>query len=188
MATKKERRIAILKDAIKQIKLNNIVADPGTVVNLSDNIDVYLDGDKDAKPLLIEFFKKKDDKKEPCYACARGSLLLCTVHKENDFLLSSFDDCGGSFRKNSITDERLLKLFSAKQIALMENAFEVDDYISDKEGDCMDDISYYSLNSEVLGNKLAKKSILFGGKYKDPNKRLLAIFKNAVKNEGIFKP
>lgn len=183
--TKKERRIAILKDAIKQIKLNNILAEPGTVVRLPDAIET---NENDAKPVLAEYFKKKDKDKKPCYACARGSLLLCTVHKENDFILDSFDYCEGSFRQESITDKRLLRLFSEKQLASMETAFEVDGYIEDMANDWAEDLRYYYLNKEVLKDEESNKCLLFGAKYKDPNKRLLAIFSNAVKNNGIFKP
>ena len=47
---------------------------------------------------------------------------------------------------------------------------------------------YYGMNYDMLPKKLARRSILFGRKYKDSNKRLLAIFRNAVRNEGIFIP
>lgn len=179
--TKAERRIEILKDAIKQIKLQKIIASPGEVVDLNDPLliedDVYKE--VDAKPRLEMFFKSK--KVEPCFACARGSLLLCTVHKENDFILSDFNSCGGSFEESSTTDKRLMRLFSKQQLILMENAFEVENMQDDEE-------DYNGINEDYLSSKLNKASIDFGLKYEDPNERLIAIFSNAIKNGGIFKP
>ncbi len=183
--TKAERRIIILKDAITQIKLQNIRANPGEVIDLPWSLmSSEFDG-KDAKPILANFFKN-NNKKEYCSACARGSLLLCTVHKENEFILDDFHACGGSYYKGSTTDTRLAKLFSEQQIALMEAAFEVGDYVNLDDEDYID--YSYAMNEEFLGIKLVTKAVDFGRKYEDPNKRLLAIFANAARNNGIFKP
>lgn len=175
MATKKERRISIIKDAIKQLKLKNIEAITG-IVAMIPRIVIGFNNNDDLKPLLERFFKKKD--KKECYACARGTLLLCTIHKENDFNVGQYTHCSGSFNKDSVTDRRLLRLFSATQLALMENAFEVENR---RKGE-------YGLNACFLPIKLDIASVNFGVKYKNIDNRLLAIFRNALKNGGIFKP
>jgi hypothetical protein len=193
MKTKKQRRIAILKDAIAQINANKIKALPGEVVELPN--EILISTETNAKPVLQAFFKKQQVK-EPCYACARGSLLLCTIHKENDFELCDLDGLGGGFNSGSITDSRLLKVFTEQQLQLMENAFEVEFYLQDLEEDDLErvrstdkvDYSSYCQNAIYLNEKLQEKSVLFGAKYENPNDRLLAIFKNAIKNKGTFKP
>jgi hypothetical protein len=197
--TKKERRIAVLKDAVKQIKLNNIIGSTGDVVKINiRELDPCTpkNSEVEAKPLLTEFFKKKGAK--VCNVCARGALLVCTVHKENDFLLSDFENIVGAFDKNSSVDIRLMKLFSEKQLILMENAFEISNYLSDLENDSLITIDFdeidvdytsYSINSnEGLTEREMEKTILFGSKYENDSDRLLAIFNNAIKNGGIFKP
>lgn len=194
--TKQQRRIEILKDAISQIKANKIRANAGQVVSLSydlTNLDTSSNGNTEAKPILEKFFKDKE-LKNPCDACARGALLLCTVHKENDFILSDFSEVSGKFGEDNITDQRLLRLFSKTQLALMENAFECTDYITDYIHDDINEGFYdsweenYSINYEILTKSQMRKSLEFGGKYEDENKRLIAIFRNAIKNGGIFKP
>lgn len=189
MATKKERRIAVLKDAIKQIKAQKIIADPGSVVNLPTTIK--WGNSIDLQGSLKDVFKNKS-KDQYCSCCARGALLVSTVHKENDFTLDEMNNCYGSYGSDRVTDKRLLRLFSEEQLALMENAFEYrhQQYDSEEEavemGDPLD--WYYGINYGIISNKKALKSLEFGKKYEDDTARLLAIFKNAVRNDGIFKP
>lgn len=194
MAIKKERRIAILKDAIKQIRLNNIIPAHEGVINHRTS-KLQFDDNKQAKLILKELFKSKN--KKVCKVCARGALLVSTFHKENDFVLGEFEKCetyNSAFDENSTTDVRLLKLFSKTQLTLMENAFEVCEYLQDKKYDCIVkengkiDYCTYSINCSKLTFSQYTKSFKFGIRYKDPDKRLLGIFRNAVKNLGIFKP
>ena len=183
MKTIEERRLDVLNDAITQIRANKIIAQPGVVVE----IPFEATDRTEAKPVLEEFFKK--EQAIPCDACARGTLLLCTVHKENNFLLSDFNLIRGPFKHGSVVDNRLAELFSEEQLIMMENAFEVENCESREyfdEDDYPED--YYGINHEYLDEDLARECVEFGLKYSDANERLLAIFENAIANGGEFKP
>src|SRR5690606_319371 len=112
-----------------------------------------------------------------------------TVHKFNAFNLEQLNESGSSFNPNKDENKKLLTLFSGTQLAMIECAFETstwmdeDDYIDDE--DMLDDCLNYP---EYLSKKQAISSYKFGLKYDNANDRLKAIFKNAIKNGGLFKP
>lgn len=173
--TKPERRIAILKDALAQVKRGYYISTCGSVWDLDGILDkkeekLYKGKDLQ-KVLTLEFLKQNN-----CEVCQRGALLLSTIRKENSFKVEYIEDLSdvdnGSFDPESKGDKRLLKLFSAEQIAMMESAFE----------GCF-------FNNEIHTNchKLSK-AIEFGELYKEARERQIAILKNAIKNNGIFKP
>lgn len=181
--TKQERRIAILKDAVAQLKAGTYQANRGgvitgtinemvaEVVKLSHETKKLLGMDQDAKTFINNFVKTHKGK-GACDVCARGALLLSTVGKENNFAFEALTDLDwGSFHQTSDVDQRLTKLFTAKQLMMMETAFEGNH------------------NEHRLGPELYEKCIKFNEKYlyKGDRTTLLAIFNNAIKNGGIFK-
>lgn len=194
--SKVERRLIVVKDAISQLKKEIYDAESGTFINIIDyivddnSVTVVNDiqgstfiTDSELKkaekvcnsisiqPLLEKFFKNKNNS---CRVCARGALLLSTIHKENKFNLTELvhtEDNGGSYDPRGKGDIKLKTLFSEKQICMMETAFEGD-----------------NLNEDYLEYDISNKCILFGEMFKDDNKRLLAIFNNVVKNNGLFVP
>lgn len=176
--TKVQRRLAVVKDAIKQIKLNKYIPISGDVVEFLDgNIkdDISNAEDVDAKQVIKNLLKQDAP---VCSVCARGSLLVSIVHKENNFKLSEFNSCVGSYSASGTTDTKLLTLFPEKQLALMEQAFE--------EGG--GDIGWNALNHVYLTDDEVDKCSVFHDKYEDETSRLLGIFNNAVKNKGLFRP
>ncbi len=189
--TKQQRRLEVLKDALKQLRAKKIIANTGSVFNsLNYELDESCDAnpDTDAQEIIKKLLKT--EKKPICKVCARGALLISTIHKENNFKIDHLFSTEGSFDENYNENQRLLKLFSKEQLCLMENAFEVED---------IGDINYYNpswnskgdfygINYEHLSDKKALLSVSFGKKYKKPNDRLEAILKNAIKNNGLFKP
>jgi len=200
--TKKERRIEVIKDALLQLKRESLIASPGVVCSIDE---LAQDTDKFDKELtdkylldldLQKFLKTKlKTKKHVCNVCARGALLISTIHKENTFSALDLVSVGGSYDEDSVTDQRLSKLFSGQQLALMETAFEVEDTLEDQRnyeehGDEFGDDQkvLYALNSALFKHTLVIKAVDFGMKYENPQERLIAIFKNMIKNEGIFKP
>lgn len=180
--TKVERRLAVVKDAIKQLKGKAFYAKTGSVITIhNEALRIYNNpGNAEVKPILTKLLKSKPER--VCSVCARGALLLSTIHKENTFTFSKLDDSDcGSFHADSIVDKRLLHLFSAKQIALIEEAFEVgyeEDYIGEEK-----------VFNTILSIKEAHPAHIFHDKYQSSdNQRLLAILENIVKNKGLFKP
>lgn len=183
--TKVQRRLEVVKDAIKQLKLKNIKAQSGEVLDISSNklLDAKYEQKGEVKPFLNKLLRTKQ-KNKVCNACARGTLLICTINKENNF---TFDDLNNvytnKFDPESTVDKRLLSLFSPKQLALIEEAFEQES-----------GISFWHTNREAIFNdkylteEEAIKAHMFHDRYKTDDERLLAIFENILKNKGLFKP
>lgn len=164
--TKAQKRMMILKDALKQIKIGFLKPEKAGICNLP-NIKNAKDN-ADGQTLL----KKLKRNKKNCMVCARGALLLTSVLKFNKLTwgdLIAVDNYEGSFEEGSITDGRLMSFFSAEQLMMMETAFE------------------RQHNEYELG-KLAYDCWAFYDKYSHPRRRLIAILENAIKNNGIFTP
>lgn len=192
--TKKQKRLEVLKDALKQLNAKKIEACVGEVfipINDELNYDHYYDneirGKEQVQPILKKLLSDKTINHPVCEVCARGALLISTVHKFNAFNLKQLNESDQSFNPDRDENKKLLTLFSGTQLAMMECAFETDSW-TDK-GDKDDEILPFCLNyPEYLSKKQAISSYKFGLKYDNPNDRLKAIFKNAIKNEGLFKP
>jgi hypothetical protein len=184
--TKVERRLEVVKDAIKQLALNKLKAETGYIINLPYENDLLdMDENTQVQPLLQKLLK--ESKKPICKVCARGILLICTINKENNFTGREFQNIRGyRFDSSTTGDKRLLKLFSATQLMLIEEAFEVSVQREQQYVYCDYD-DPYQLN-DGLSVDDAKKAHRFHSRYKSDRNRLMAILKNIVTNRGLFKP
>jgi hypothetical protein len=184
--TKVQRRLEVVKDAIKQLKAKKITANTGDVVNFNYDSPLGLlsqseDNDKEIQKYLQKLLKIS--KKPVCKVCARGALLISTINKENNFTVGDLCNISsGSFSKNSVEDKRLLKLFSDKQLALIEEAFERNSHYD------LDEFGINMLNYSILSEEEGLLAHKFSDKFPDAKKRLIAIFENIVKNKGLFRP
>ncbi len=171
MATKKERRIAIAKDAIAQIKAGKYESSPGVLCYFPE--EMYELSDRDPKLSGQKVLKTKLKATGPCYVCARGALFVSLVRKENKVDLRDL-----VYAKN--IDEKLTNLFGRNQWTLMEAYFE--GYR----------LSYQLQNTNALKFGLRKYPDLdtekFYRKYQNAEDRLIAILKNLIKNGGTFNP
>lgn len=184
-----QRRLAVLKDALKQVEKKNYIPEEGIlcrIYNLSD-----LDWDTQLKGILTKKFLSNKN----CIVCQRGALLLSLIRKENSFTVGDVRRTSASFfDPNSIVDRRLLDLFTGKQIALMEAAFEVSGAIRYNQSNPLkiEMISTFCASPSQLAGHLNKeelfKAINFGVKYQNMNERQIAILSNAIKNKGEFTP
>ena len=110
---------------------------------------------------------------------ALSSVLRATnvikVRKENNVLLGDLQD-------DDIREEVSEKLFNKKNLDLIEAAFEQWTYFDkfDKE--------YISIDYGDDTIKVVPELVKFCKRYPDKTDRLKAIVKNAIKNEGVFKP
>lgn len=171
-----QRRVAIAKDVIQQIELGKIHPEAG----------VY-----------IADVKTGDDKTVSCNACALGSLFACAVNKPElkahvkDFLdVDAEEDI--SFAVDSTDAREMRRLlepyFSLSQLELIETAFECGNVT----------------NSSGLSESYLNRAVSFGERYQPEEdeygdfdeeearemdrKRLVAIMKNIIKNNGTFRP
>lgn len=173
-----EKRVAVLKDAIAQIKAKayNVRSGTGYVDQdnggLEDRINALADvcdiieGKDSSKVQLNKYFNKLINKKNPCQVCAKGAMLLSQINKFNNV---SLDEARDGALNDKAGDNGTYDLFGKENADLMEQYFETN--IS--EGDEYDE-----------GDKNVKKWL----SYKSDDERLIAIFQNAIRNKGIFKP
>lgn len=176
LTKKQQERVEILKDAIAQIKAEKykIESSRGYVSlgidqdddntfleKLADVVEV-LEGKKAKDVELKKYINKLVTREKPCTVCAKGAMCISAIRKVNNFSLAegSLDDKASGYTR---------KLFGSENADKMERWFE-HDYISEF----------------AIGETLRKNA--FYKKYPDATDRLIAIFNNAIKNKGIFKP
>lgn len=185
--SKKNARIAIVKDVLARIKhrrirtgfyfsgVHNVIYDLRELPN--DEGKVYVDAEKLNAKNFIDLLEEK------CDVCALGSLFMSHIRVFNQISLGQIDS-----ERDTIT-QSLHEYFDKEQLDLIETAFERSGagtyntyYFSDEN---LSDSELNDLDSKGL---LAYKAIKFGQKYGDSSKRLRAIMLNVVKNDGVFKP
>jgi hypothetical protein len=188
--TIKEKRIAVLKDVLKYSKKGLIIAEQGMVLDpqldtvrayakrhkevlSADDLPEHVDDMAELMDCSLQDVLKLGLKKgEPCTVCARGALLHSIVVRDNKF--NTNEVTGGSFSIHSRTDKRIMKLFPATPVSLMEIAFERSQSMSVPNVDYPDDS--------------ISEAVTFGGHFDDDDTRLQAIVNAAIKNHGLFDP
>lgn len=184
--SKEKKRIAIFKDVITQVKLKKFRPTLGAVtgqaldtalrIELSKefpNMTLHQLNDVDVQDALSKIVKNKV---VDCEVCARGSMLITLIMKDNHMNFGQYRSAGSSPFTSSgknTCDTRLSEIFDVAQIELIEYAFE------------LNGVWNSPLHNTLYSVERAKK---FGRKYKTPFSRLIGICTNAINNNGIFKP
>lgn len=177
--SKAEKRIVIAKDCLLRIQLGQLEVESG-YFGIIPNI--YTFGECDIKT-VINNNVVNDTKMLPCSGCAKGSLFFGYVGRVNNFKVNNFS--GRNYENNS-EHEKLLEIFSLKQLAMIEFAFEGLQYISGVELGNEDDIrAFFTKHGGVYDedgdtNDEATKETA--------TTRFIAICENIIKNKGTFKP
>jgi len=153
--TKAEKKIAIAKDVLTQLKIKKYKANSGSYIKLND----YKFGMED--DVQYNFDKIK------CDVCALGSAAMSCIKYTNNV---KFKDV--YFSEDNIFKE-LIKIFTKKELVLMEYCFEGFEY----------DFIGMSYNWRILlFKKEIEKTRSFYEKYTDSDKRLKAIMNIVIKN------
>ena len=167
-ASPEQKRVIIVKDCIARIKLEQLKPDTGCFVNYEE-ID-----SGDIKSLL------EKNGIQQCIACAKGSLFLTYIGRVNSF---SWEDFTPSFDDNyneleSVESQRLLEIFSAEQLVLIETAFEGYQVIcNDASEEDFIDLRHLIRN---------QKPNYYKNKFEDAKDRLIHICENIIRNKGTF--
>lgn len=197
--TKSERRIEIVKDAIAQLQAGSYITGQFGYVDLSDKLTEVKssNGLDQAQDYLEEL--SKDNK---CGVCAKGSLFLSTIRKENDLQLCDLEDNHQILMKKLTSDE----LFDEYNLNLIEAYYEnwnlsiYRTYHGWVVLSCRCHVGVARVGSgfsENEANEMKEKHNKEINEYsiKYPTKecgnrteRLLAILNNMLENDGIFKP
>lgn len=182
--TKPELRIAVAQDVLKSLRRLDVRM--GVFVeqtHMADRkVDKILSGD-DVK-VIAQKLKTK------CKVCVLGACLMSVVSIDNNFAFHSRID-GVTFGVGSYdVAERLLKLFTAKQLLLIETAFEVDLSDDMEYGYFTDKYTLLNMSDEEFAQtaKHRKVAAAFGRQFDTPKDRLRAIMKNMIENGGKFVP
>ncbi len=159
LTRKKQLAVDIAKDVIKWIRARKLnINNAGSYI--CGDVNCELNSDDQVQPHLPAL-------RESCSVCAKGAIFLSYIELKNEITFDSLDlDRFGSKSSVNADGERICDLlggaFTPDQLDLIECAFE-----------CWDD--------DVLAEA-------FGEKYDDPGKRMTAICRNIIKNNGVFKP
>lgn len=184
-------RMAVARDVIKSLKSGFMSATPGTYCELEMALGTV--------PIGQELSEHLKDVKH-CEVCAIGAAFISLVKLDNEYILTKnrlFDTGSFSINDNEMR-ARLVAIFSAKQLAAMETAFECSAYVEDFAEYQMDDGDEVvrSDNGTIKDSrnfrKIARRmrvcnETAFGMRYRDPKDRLVGIMENVLKNKGKFK-
>lgn len=176
-ATTKQKRILIARDVLEQIKVQKIVPQTGSFIQLP-----YIYGIKGDDSLRETLMRETVS----CDCCAVGSLFAsCTLFNNEETISSANgNDIGDIMTKGVKSANQLSEYFSRKQLILIEVAFETmrRSYSgAAKEYDRFE--GRFPLSQEEI-----KSAELFYSKYEGSESRLCGIMHNIIQNDGLFKP
>jgi hypothetical protein len=162
--SKRQQRIAIAKDVLSQLRLRKYKVKTGVYFR-SDVLSnyffeggVYMASPKPPMDLQTCLLTKNPQ----CTVCALGSAFTSLSRLGDEV----------EFAQRERPHASLFPIFGEKQVHLIETAFEGLE------------VSWYKLSQKQL-----RKAYSFFKKYEpSANKRLAAIFRNIIRNEGTFKP
>lgn len=178
-----QRRIAIAKDVLKQIRLKTIRPKAGHYIKAK--LTFAPKGDEDIQALL------QDGKIKKCEACALGSAFLSYARLYDNVKLGGYESALGARYEYdaasrwgatpALSGQRptavLSPVFGLRQMEVIEYAFESRSSA----------LSWPLSDGDAPQVDLAR-AVAFGKKYRTDTQRLVAIMKNIVRNKGTFKP
>lgn len=165
---KNEMRVAVAKDLLKCIKNGNITPITSYYCSLDETIVKRLEPSTQLQSLVPEIH---------CESCAIGSMFLAWVHLNNNITVEEFTGREGDYGPFSLNDdytmrEYLSKTFSGKQLSMIETA-----YMGGEFG------QWGPVTLTITEREACHR---FYKKYADKAKRLEAIMRNVIKNDGQF--
>lgn len=162
--SKAEKRVEIAKDVIARIKLKMIDAENGITVEIENFEDNNL-------------INKEIINSNTCQVCAKGALFTAFVGRVNNFN-KFFHELTDNRAKDSL-HKKLNKLFSWKQLALIEVAFEGHQLLN------YDDKGSLIILSEKVEDRATAN---YAYEFDNNDELLIKICENIIENNGTFKP
>lgn len=165
----RQRRVAIVKDAINQILSSKIMPDNWGYCSIPNSVQSLFNSSDDLKPILNSPIKNV------CRVCALGSLLIADVSKNNKCSVSQAQ----SYDFYSIYN-RLSNIFDIKILEVLEYLFE-----NGQCGTLLDQLEVTDGPPERYSSKEIDIYNIYMLKLpKDPKDRLLVLLRNIVRNNG----
>lgn len=164
--SKKAKRVAIAQDVLKQLRRRGITAQKGVYAQFKGDCTVGEYG--------------VGGKVESCQVCALGAAFVSAACLgKGQSLQELYNLAGYGFRRSTplpTIRETVERYFDIAQLDLIEASFEMDEGF---------------LNQNEPTRKPSPKGLRavdFGKRYRGPRKRLVAIMKNVIDNDGEFLP
>ena len=167
--SKAEQRVKVAKDVLVQLKNKKYIANMGAYI---DGMDLENSGLKNGDNIKSNFHKIKS-----CKCCALGSCILSITKFKNTLIIGDVNSGKYPFYDNT---KKLFKMFSPKQLLLIENSFE-----GKPEGQNTSRIGYTVFMADTTFEE-KEKCRSFYLQYPDTELRLIAIMKNIIANKGLF--
>lgn len=158
------KRVAIAKDVLSQLKSEIYYARSGSYWRFPLCYDTARLLDQDS---LVEASGHGDY----CQVCGIGAAVMSAIRCFNKHRVSSVNGCDPRAAINVLSD-----YFSKRQMALIEAAFEP-----------RSDSFRVADELEFNRDKLCERTEEFHTKHYNDTERMVAIFKNIVRNKGTFK-
>lgn len=158
--SKRKKRMAVVADAIAQIKAGHYRSKRGTYAETDGSCSIE---------------QKNLTSQEPprCTVCGTGALLVSIVRFANKF--DEYAAATGQLIR------RLSPLFTQLELSVVEAAFE-------KTNTPNLGRTAFSWGGQWAPDELLRRARKFGRRYSTDKKRALGIFRNMLRNHGIFKP
>lgn len=182
-----EKAVLVAKDVLAQVKAKRYKPKVGTYVYVANGYK--FEGS----------IKENFNKIEECQVCALGSMLMSSTHLGNILTTSditAFLDRDFLRRSEKVT-ELFYSIFNDKQLLLIETAFEGYTYFFELNKTLIKkqfqkDFRYHESSDryadEILTFDETLACEMFHRKYPAAEKRLNAICRNIIKNNGVFIP
>jgi hypothetical protein len=198
MKTKSERRIEIIQDAVAQLLAQVYRTGSYGYLQLPGELseERQKNPDNQAQSLLCDAISKE----KYCGVCAKGSLFLSTIRKENDLKLKNLVDSHISVMDRLTQDE----LFNRENLNLVEAYYENWRLYPYERLDgwsvrcyvfvcpCVG-FGFSKEQAQEFASKHNVKIAEFAKQYPagagdERTHRLIAILNNMLENEGVFEP
>jgi wyosine [tRNA(Phe)-imidazoG37] synthetase (radical SAM superfamily) len=114
-SSKPEKRVRIAKDVLKRIEFDNLVPTTGHYIMTQTIIDIH-----NKNPLLS--LKDIINSDISCEVCAKGAMFCAYIGRVNDF--PAYNVTNWNNRLGNKLNYKILEIFTPKQLALIETAFE----------------------------------------------------------------
>lgn len=194
--TKAEKRVVIAQDCIIRIESKQFKTGKGQLIGNFEKL-IGEENNDSLKDLLNTNYNLT------CQPCAKGGLFLSMIGRVNKFKIS---DIESDNERSSAEHKELLKIFTLNQLALIEAAFEGNQYLEFNEKGKFIEFSkiekqgllkFWKNNNIIMRDYIDVNSdfssftidweFRLGEKY-NADKVLINICKNIIENKGTFKP
>lgn len=182
-----EKAVLVAKDVLTQIKAKRYKPRVGTYMHIASGYK------------FVGNIKENFNKIEECQVCALGSMLMSSTHLGNILTTKDIKPCldRDDLRRSEKVTELFSSIFTNKQLLLIETAFEGYSFFYDINKTLIKKLYQKVFRYHESSDRYADEILtfdetlaceMFHRKYPAAEKRLNAMCRNIVRNNGVFIP